>query len=102
MLINYLVISILILPLWLIVHGNSNKDFTKQPLVLQNVIKTMTSFPNLIGMLESNLLSGNQKLILGEKHKLKYGISITDSCIDITTTENIVFVHINLLINLLP
>ena len=73
-------------------HGNSNKDFTKQPLVLQNVIKTMTSFPNLIGvMLESNLLSGNQKLILGEKHKLKYGISITDSCIDITTTENIIF-----------
>ena len=41
--------------------------------------------------LESNLLSGNQKLILGEKHKLKYGISITDSCIDITTTENIIF-----------
>ena len=73
-------------------HGNSNKDFTKQPLVLQNVIQNMSSFPNLIGvMLESNLLSGNQKLIFGEKHKLKYGISITDSCIDITTTENIIF-----------
>ena len=73
-------------------HGNSNKDFTKQPLVLQNVIQNMNSFPNLIGvMLESNLFSGNQKLIFGEKHKLKYGISITDSCIDITTTENIIF-----------
>tara|TARA_B110000495_G_C23020299_1_gene605183 strand:- start:1381 stop:2412 length:1032 start_codon:yes stop_codon:yes gene_type:complete len=73
-------------------HGNSNKDFTKQPLVLQNVIQTMNSFPNLIGvMLESNLLSGNQKLIFGEKHTLKYGISITDSCIDIDTTQNIIF-----------
>jgi 3-deoxy-7-phosphoheptulonate synthase len=73
-------------------HGNSNKDFTKQPLVLQSVIQSMNSFPNLIGvMLESNLLSGKQTLIFGEKHNLKYGISITDSCIDITTTENIIF-----------
>ena len=79
-------------------HGNSNKDFTKQPLVLQNVIQNMSSFPNLIGvMLESNLLSGNQKLIFGEKHKLKYGISITDSCIDITTTENIIFTSYQLI-----
>lgn len=73
-------------------HGNSNKDFTKQPLVLQSVIQSMNFFPNLIGvMLESNLLSGKQTLIFGEKHNLKYGISITDSCIDITTTENIIF-----------
>lgn len=79
-------------------HGNSNKDFTKQPLVLQNVIQNMNSFPNLIGvMLESNLLSGNQKLIFGEKLNLKYGISITDSCIDITTTENIIFTSYQLI-----
>ena len=79
-------------------HGNSKKDFTKQPLVLQNVIQNMNSFPNLIGvMLESNLFSGNQKLIFGEKNKLKYGISITDSCIDITTTENIIFTSYQLI-----
>jgi len=79
-------------------HGNSNKDYTKQPLVLQNIIQSMNSLPNLIGvMLESNLFSGNQKLIFGQKHKLKYGISITDSCIDITTTENIIFTSYQLI-----
>ena len=72
-------------------HGNSDKDYTKQPLVLSNVIQSMGTFKNIIGvMLESNLVQGNQKLVFGQKHKLKYGLSITDSCIDINTTENII------------
>ena len=38
-------------------------------------------------MLESNLKEGNQKLIPGEKPV--YGISITDSCMSIETTDEL-------------
>ena len=38
-------------------------------------------------MLESHLKEGNQKL--GAKNELEYGKSITDACIDIQTTENL-------------
>ena len=72
-------------------HGNSQKDYTKQPNVLQNVVQSMTTFDSIIGvMLESNLVEGKQKLIFGQKDKLKYGVSITDSCINIQTTQTII------------
>lgn len=40
-------------------------------------------------MLESNINEGTQKLILGEKEKLKYGVSITDACISIDETQSL-------------
>ena len=40
-------------------------------------------------MIESNLIEGKQKLIFGESEKLEYGKSITDSCINIETTEEL-------------
>jgi 3-deoxy-7-phosphoheptulonate synthase len=39
-------------------------------------------------MLESNLVEGNQKI--GSKENLKYGQSITDSCIGWQETEDII------------
>jgi 3-deoxy-7-phosphoheptulonate synthase len=39
-------------------------------------------------MLESNIGAGNQKLT-EDLSKLKYGVSITDACIDWETTETI-------------
>ena len=71
-------------------HGNSQKKHTNQPIVLENVIKQrIQGNTNIIGiMLESNLLEGSQKLV--SKEDLKEGISITDACIDIKTTENII------------
>ena len=45
-------------------------------------------------MLESNLKQSNQKIpnnLKGfDKTKLKYGLSITDACIDWKTTEKII------------
>ena len=38
-------------------------------------------------MLESHLKEGNQKLV--SKSKLEYGKSITDACIDIRKTEEL-------------
>jgi len=65
-------------------HGNSLKDHRKQPNVLRQVIAQKNT--NIIGfMLESNLREGHQKIRKGENPK--YGISITDSCMSIETTE---------------
>ena len=41
-------------------------------------------------MLESNINEGKQKLVFGKKEELKYGVSITDSCINIQETENLI------------
>ena len=41
-------------------------------------------------MMESNINKGNQKLVFGKAEKLRFGISITDSCMDFETTEEIV------------
>jgi 3-deoxy-7-phosphoheptulonate synthase len=40
-------------------------------------------------MLESNLFSGKQK-ILDNKDDMKYGVSVTDGCIDWKETEKVI------------
>ena len=71
-------------------HGNSCKDYQKQPEVLDSVITQMVDGNNSISgvMIESNLEAGNQK-ISDDPNQLKYGVSITDACIDWATTERI-------------
>jgi 3-deoxy-7-phosphoheptulonate synthase len=62
-------------------HANSNKDYTKQPSVCRNVIAQIAGGDQrIIGvMIESNLVGGAQKLVVGQP--LTYGQSITDGCI---------------------
>lgn len=69
-------------------HGNSSKDPSRQPTVLKEVIEQITDGnQSIIGfMLESHLQAGNQK-INHDLSQLKYGVSITDGCIDWKTTE---------------
>ncbi|MDA8429357.1 MAG: 3-deoxy-7-phosphoheptulonate synthase [Geobacteraceae bacterium] len=71
-------------------HGNSNKDYQKQPEVLESVIQQVVDGNNSISgvMIESNLEAGSQK-IATDLSQLKYGVSITDACIDWATTEKI-------------
>lgn len=71
-------------------HGNSNKDYLKQPEVLESVVQQVIDGNNSISgvMIESNLEAGSQK-IAADLNQLKYGVSITDACIDWVTTENI-------------
>ena len=71
-------------------HANSNKDFKMQSIVVDDVKnQLMLGEKNIIGiMLESNLVEGNQKI--NSRDKLKYGQSITDSCIGWEETENII------------
>lgn len=69
-------------------HGNSNKDFRKQPQVFEEVLKQrVEGNKGIMGvMLESNIREGNQK----ERGNLEYGVSITDGCIGWETTEQLI------------
>jgi 3-deoxy-7-phosphoheptulonate synthase len=71
-------------------HGNSSKDYKKQPEVLECVVDQLLAGNNSISgvMIESNLEAGNQKIPI-DIGQLKYGVSITDACIDWSTTEKI-------------
>jgi 3-deoxy-7-phosphoheptulonate synthase len=63
-------------------HANSNKDHSLQPLVMENVAnQILEGNESIIGlMVESNLEEGNQSA--ANLDELKYGVSITDKCID--------------------
>ena len=79
-------------------HGNSNKDPALQKLVFADCInQIMEGNKSIIGlMLESNLNWGNQA-IPENLSTLEYGVSITDACIDWSTTEEtILSAHENL------
>lgn len=69
-------------------HANSNKSHELQPLVMDNVThQILDGNQSIMGlMIESHLGAGNQK-IPADLTQLKYGVSITDACIDWTTTE---------------
>src|SRR2546427_2920710 len=69
-------------------HAQTAKDFTRQPHVLDDLVVQMRAGNrSIMGfMLESNLEAGNQKLA-GGRAGLRYGVSITDACVDWPTTE---------------
>ncbi len=72
-------------------HGNSNKDPANQPLVAKNCVEQIIAGNSSIValMLESNLNWGNQ-VIPTDLSTLKYGVSVTDACIDWETTETLI------------
>jgi 3-deoxy-7-phosphoheptulonate synthase len=69
-------------------HANSEKKFAKQEDVWHSVIQQkVEGTRSLIGMMvESNLLEGSQPIPKNLKD-LRYGVSLTDSCIGWETTE---------------
>ncbi len=73
-------------------HGNSNKDFNLQPMVAHSSIDQVLDYNHsIIGfMLESNIEEGNQQ-IPEDLSELKYGVSLTDACMNWETTEALLF-----------
>lgn len=69
-------------------HANSNKDPALQPMVMENVAnQIIEGNESIVGlMVESNIGWGNQS-ISKDLSELKYGVSVTDACIDWETTE---------------
>jgi 3-deoxy-7-phosphoheptulonate synthase len=68
-------------------HGNSRKDYTRQPAVAAAVAAQVADGNDLIGgvMLESHLKEGKQNPT--SERPLVYGQSITDACISWEMTE---------------
>lgn len=71
-------------------HGNSEKSPDRQAQVLDDVLSQVEAGNrSIIGcMIESNLEGGSQR-ISSNRAALRYGVSITDACIDWKTTEEI-------------
>jgi len=69
-------------------HANSSKDAGRQPLVAKDAShQILQGNKSIIGlMIESNIGFGNQP-IPADLSELKYGVSVTDACIDWDTTE---------------
>ena len=67
-------------------HGNSDKDFRRQPVVARDVASQVAQGEaGIIGvMLESFLVEGRQDL--KDRRTLVYGQSITDACLSWETT----------------
>lgn len=72
-------------------HDNSAKKPELQPDVMQALLAQIAAGNTSImgAMVESNLGAGNQAFPQ-PKEKLRYGVSITDGCIDWPTTEKLV------------
>ena len=68
-------------------HANSGKDPGRQELVLRNLIlQIIDGNQSIIGtMIESNINGGNQPISM----KMKYGVSVTDACLDWDNTQRI-------------
>jgi 3-deoxy-7-phosphoheptulonate synthase len=71
-------------------HGNSNKDYRRQGEVAGQVAEQLRAGSrHVMGvMIESHLVAGNQK-IPADLSALTYGQSITDACIDLDTTREL-------------
>ena len=71
-------------------HANSSKDHNRQPVVARHVARQIRNGNrSIMGMMiESNLEAGNQPLH-ADRSQMRYGVSVTDACIDWPTTESL-------------
>ena len=84
-------------------HANSSKDPDVQPLVLKDIShQILEGNKSIIGvMLESHINHGNQS-IPDDLSQLKYGVSVTDACMDWGTTEKAIMDMADKLRDVLP
>jgi 3-deoxy-7-phosphoheptulonate synthase len=71
-------------------HGNSSKDHRNQPKVSRDLAEQIAAGDKgLVGvMIESNINEGKQSVPKEGPAALKYGVSITDACVDFAVTED--------------
>jgi len=71
-------------------HANSGKDPARQPEVWKSILEQRAAGrTDIVGaMLESHIERGSQALE-GDPSKLRYGVSITDGCLDWETTADL-------------
>ncbi len=84
-------------------HANSFKEAYVQPLVMADCVHQIREGNQaIVGlMIESNIEGGNQP-IPEDLSKLRYGCSVTDPCVDWSTTETMIRKGRDVLKNILP
>lgn len=72
-------------------HGNSGKSHERQATVVAELVDRIAAGERGITglMMESFLVAGRQDLVLGHPEELAYGQSITDACLDWSTTADL-------------
>jgi 3-deoxy-7-phosphoheptulonate synthase len=72
-------------------HGNSGKDHVRQVQVVRDLAGQVAGGEQGIRgvMVESNLVAGRQDLDRTDPGALTYGQSVTDSCVDLAATEDL-------------
>src|SRR6185503_6077840 len=72
-------------------HANSSRDPNLQPLVMADCVHQIREGNrSIVGlMIESNIEGGSQP-IPEDRSKLRYGCSVTDPCVDWSTTEKMI------------
>ncbi|MCF6509725.1 3-deoxy-7-phosphoheptulonate synthase [Blastococcus sp. MG754426] len=72
-------------------HGNSQKNHLRQIDVVRDLAGQIAGGEQAIRgvMVESNLLAGRQDLDQQRPGDLEYGRSVTDACVDLPTTEQL-------------
>jgi 3-deoxy-7-phosphoheptulonate synthase len=69
-------------------HANSNKDHRCQPVVLDEVVRQIAAGnQSIVGVMIESYLEAGSQAIPADLDKLKYGVSVTDKCVDWATTE---------------
>lgn len=72
-------------------HGNSNKDPALQPLVAEDCAHQITEGNrSIVGLMLESHLHGGSQVIPKDLAQLKYGVSVTDACMDWATTEKLI------------
>jgi len=74
-------------------HGNSSKQYQRQAIVAEDIAEQLAhgdTADYIMGvMIESNLHAGRQDIPPSGPGGLKYGVSVTDACIDWETTVQV-------------
>lgn len=72
----------------MLTDANSSKDFRNQSKVLANICEQLEAGDKTITgvMIESNLAEGRQEVPSEGPSALKWGVSITDGCVNWETT----------------
>lgn len=80
-------------------HGNSYKDHNKQIDVAQSIANQISQGAKGISgvMIESFLVEGNQKVVLDQP--LTYGKSITDACVNLSVSEEMLAILSSAVLN---
>jgi phospho-2-dehydro-3-deoxyheptonate aldolase len=71
--------------------GNSQKDYRNQPKVLESICAQLADGEEAIAgvMIESHINAGRQDVPPAGAAALKWGVSITDACVDWETTSKL-------------